>query len=79
MEAIVRNASRFEKLARDILDITKTESNSLTLDKERFSLTDKIKDAIADIITNRMRKDVSNDNKKYSLNQKEKEEKMIFS
>ncbi|MFL6349080.1 MAG: hypothetical protein ACJ72X_12390 [Nitrososphaeraceae archaeon] len=65
MEAIVRNASRLEKLAR--------------VDKERFSLTDKIKDAIADIITTRMRKDVSNDNKKYSLNQKEKEEKMIFS
>jgi two-component system, OmpR family, sensor histidine kinase VicK len=67
LEAIVRNATRLEKLARDILDITKIESNSLTLDKERFRLTDKIKDAIADIITNRMRKDASNDNKNIKI------------
>jgi hypothetical protein len=37
LEAIVINATRLEKLARDILDITKTESNSLTLDKEAYT------------------------------------------
>jgi signal transduction histidine kinase len=61
LEAIVRNASRLQKLAGDILDITKIESNALTLDKERFNLTDKIRDAIADVVTNQMRKDTSND------------------
>jgi signal transduction histidine kinase len=60
LESVVRNASRLEKLSKDILDITKIESNTLTLDKERFNLTDKIRDAIADVITNQMRKDAGN-------------------
>jgi signal transduction histidine kinase len=46
LEAIVRNASRLQKLAIDILDITRIESNTLTLDKERFSLAENISDAI---------------------------------
>jgi signal transduction histidine kinase len=59
LEAIARNASRLGKIAKGILDITKIESNTLILDKERFSLTEKIRDTIADVITNQMRKDTS--------------------
>jgi two-component system, OmpR family, sensor histidine kinase VicK len=60
LEAIVRNASRLQKLAIDILDITRIESNTLTLDKERFSLAENISDAIEDVTTNQMRKDAGN-------------------
>ncbi|HYY49438.1 MAG TPA: ATP-binding protein, partial [Nitrososphaeraceae archaeon] len=45
------------------LDITKIENNALTLNKERFSLTEKIREAVADTITNQIRKDASNNNK----------------
>jgi signal transduction histidine kinase len=67
LEAIIRNASRLGKLANGILDITKIESNTLTLDKQRFSVTEKIRDAIADVITNQMRKDASK-NKNIKIN-----------
>jgi signal transduction histidine kinase len=49
LEAIDRNASRLQKLAKDILDITKIESNTLRLDKERFSLTKQIRGVIEDV------------------------------
>lgn len=67
LEAIVRNVTRLNMLQKDILDITKIESNTLILNKERFSLTEKIREAIADIITNQMRKDVSYDNKNIKI------------
>jgi signal transduction histidine kinase len=67
LEAIIRNASRLQKLAKGILDITKIESNTLILDKQRFSLTKKIRDAIADVITNQMRKYASK-NKNIKIN-----------
>jgi signal transduction histidine kinase len=72
LEAIIRNASRLGKLAKGILDITKIESNTLILDKQRFSLTEKIRDAIADVITNQMRKDASK-NKNIKINFESKE------
>jgi signal transduction histidine kinase len=57
LEAIRRNATRLDRLQKDILDISKIESNTLTLNKERFSLTEKIRNAIADVIANEMKKD----------------------
>ena len=63
LDAIIRNVTRLDKLQKDILDITKIESNALTLNKERFSLNEKIREAVADTITNQIRKDVSNINK----------------
>ncbi|MFL6460176.1 MAG: ATP-binding protein [Nitrososphaeraceae archaeon] len=55
--AIVRNVTRLDRLEKQILDITKIESNTLTLGKERFNLTEKIRDTVADFIANEMRRD----------------------
>ncbi|MFL6319842.1 MAG: ATP-binding protein [Nitrososphaeraceae archaeon] len=57
LEAIFRNATRLDRLEKQILDITKIESNTLTLGKERFNLTEKIRDTVADFIANEMRRD----------------------
>jgi len=73
LEAIARNASRLQKLAKDILDITKIESNTLRLNKERFSLTDKIRGAIEDVVASQMRKDASSDNKNIKIKFESKE------
>jgi signal transduction histidine kinase len=70
LEAIDRNANRLQKLAKDILDITKIESNTLRLDKERFSLTEMIRGVIEDVAT---RKDASIDNKNIKIRFEPKE------
>jgi two-component system, OmpR family, sensor histidine kinase VicK len=59
LEAIVRNAKRLQRLTDDILDVTKIESKSLNLNKERFNLND--------VILN-VTKDLSNHNEKTSGN-----------
>ena len=41
---IIRNAKRLERLASDILDVTKIESQSLKLNKEQFNLKDILSD-----------------------------------
>jgi two-component system sensor histidine kinase VicK len=46
---IIRNAKRLERLASDILDVSKIESQSLKLNKERFNLNDVLYDTIQDI------------------------------
>jgi two-component system sensor histidine kinase VicK len=48
LDVIIRNAKRLQRLAEDILDITRIESKSLDLKKEIFNLTQTIFDAIAD-------------------------------
>src|ERR1041385_7994738 len=48
----MRNATRLQRLADDILDVTKIESKSLNLKKEFFNLNDVITNNIDDIITN---------------------------
>lgn len=45
---ISRNAKKLKKLSDDILDITKIESNTLSLNKEQFSLDTLILDIIKD-------------------------------
>ena len=47
--------------------ITKIESNTLTLDKERFNLTEKIQDMVADVIVNEMRRDTGYDRKNIKI------------
>ena len=49
LEMIRRNAPRLKRLAEDILDVTKIETQSLILDKERLNLNDIIVGAIKDI------------------------------
>jgi signal transduction histidine kinase len=46
---IIRNAKRLERLASDILDVSKIESQSLKLKKERFNLNNVLYDIIQDI------------------------------
>jgi two-component system sensor histidine kinase VicK len=49
LDVIVRNAKRLLRLTDAILDVTKIESQSLTLKKEQFDLNDVIINAVDDI------------------------------
>ena len=49
LDAIVRNANRLQRLTENILDVTRIESDSLELNKERFSLNENIRNAINDM------------------------------
>ena len=49
VSSIIRNAKRLKRLASDILDITKIESQSLKLNKEKFNIKDVIASSISDI------------------------------
>jgi signal transduction histidine kinase len=49
LDAIVRNAKRLQQLTENILDVTKIESHSFQLKKERFNLNEKIGDVINDV------------------------------
>ena len=48
LDTIVRNAKRLQQLTENILDVTKIESNSLQLNKERFSLHEMVLNVMAD-------------------------------
>jgi two-component system, OmpR family, sensor histidine kinase VicK len=48
LDAIVRNAKRLQRLTNEILDVSKIESHSLNLKKERFNLSDMIYNALQD-------------------------------
>ncbi len=49
VSSIIRNAKRLKRLASDILDITKIESQSLKLNKEKFNIKGVIASSISDI------------------------------
>ncbi len=53
VDVIIRNAKRLKLLAENILDVTKIDSRSLKLNKEKFNLNDIITNALDDIILNR--------------------------
>jgi two-component system sensor histidine kinase VicK len=48
LEIILRNANRLNQLTEDILDVTRIESHTLKLRKEKLNLDDVIVDAVAD-------------------------------
>jgi signal transduction histidine kinase len=48
IEAIARNASRLQRLTNDILDVTRIETQSLKLNKERVNLNELVSDIIED-------------------------------
>jgi nitrogen-specific signal transduction histidine kinase/MFS family permease len=48
LDVIIRNAKRLQRLAEDILDATRIESQSLKLNKERFDLNELISNAVQD-------------------------------
>jgi signal transduction histidine kinase len=49
IELLVRNARRLERLATDILEVSRIESNSLRLNKEQFDMNVKIRNIIEDV------------------------------
>ena len=48
LDVIVRSAKRLQRLAEDILDVTRIESHNLMLRKEKFNLNEIISNAISD-------------------------------
>jgi signal transduction histidine kinase len=48
LDVIIRNAKKLGRLSQDILDITKIESQSLLLKKEKFNLNEMILNVVAD-------------------------------
>jgi signal transduction histidine kinase len=57
IQRIKRNAARLQRLTNDILDVTRIESQTLKLNKERFNLNQLISDILEDY-----RNQISNDN-----------------
>lgn len=49
IQSIIRNAKRLDRLASDILDVTKIESKSLKLNRELFDLHDILTTAVQDV------------------------------
>ncbi|MCD6038507.1 MAG: histidine kinase, partial [Nitrososphaeraceae archaeon] len=49
LDIITRNAKRLQRLTEDILDVTKIESQSLKLNKEKFDINKKILNVIKDV------------------------------
>lgn len=49
LDLLVRNAKRLEYLAQSILEVSRIESNSFNLNKEKFDIGEKIRNLIADV------------------------------
>ncbi|MFL6319704.1 MAG: sensor histidine kinase, partial [Nitrososphaeraceae archaeon] len=49
VDTISRNAKRLQQLTENILDVTKIESRTLKLNKEKFNINEKIRNVIDDI------------------------------
>jgi len=79
LEAIFRNANRLERLAKDILDVTRIESHRLILHKGLFDLNETIKDVVDDI-TNQimMTRNTRNNSISNSNNNNNKDIKIFF-
>jgi signal transduction histidine kinase len=48
LDVVIRNAKRLQRLSEDILDVTRIESKTLILNKEKFNLNDILSNAIQD-------------------------------
>ncbi|HYZ95102.1 MAG TPA: HAMP domain-containing sensor histidine kinase, partial [Nitrososphaeraceae archaeon] len=60
LDVIIRNAKRLKRLADDLLEVTKIESNSIKLDKEKFNLNDFINDVLTDYSNKILKEDFNN-------------------
>jgi two-component system sensor histidine kinase VicK len=63
LEVINRNGKRLHRLTEDILDVTRIESHSLYVKKEKFNLNDVITNAIDDMMGNKVLLQAVNSNK----------------
>jgi signal transduction histidine kinase len=64
LDVILRNARRLQQLTEDILDVTKIESRTLELHKERFNLKDILSNLIQDYRSQIEKKDNNKQNLK---------------
>jgi signal transduction histidine kinase len=78
LEAIFRNANRLERLAKDILDVTRIESHRLKLHKGLFDLNETIKDVVDDITNQIMMTRNTRNNSISNSNNNNKDIKIIF-
>ncbi len=60
LDVIIRNAKRLKRLADDLLEITKIESNSIKLDKEKFNLNAFVNDVLIDYSDKILKEDFNN-------------------
>jgi signal transduction histidine kinase len=51
LDVIIRNAKRLKRLADDLLEVTKIESDLIKLDKEKFNLNDFLNETLFDYAT----------------------------
>lgn len=49
LEIIFRNVKRLQRLSEDILDVTRIESGSLRLNREKFDLNEKVRNMVTDM------------------------------
>jgi signal transduction histidine kinase len=56
IQTIYKNASRLQRLTNDILDVTRIESGTLKLNKEKFNIVDLISDIMEDLKNDIQRK-----------------------
>jgi signal transduction histidine kinase len=57
IQAIYRNASRLQRLTNDILDVTRIESGTLKLNKEKFNMVDLLSGIMKDFRNDIQKKD----------------------
>ena len=67
IQAIYRNAERLQRLTNDILDVTRIESKTLQLHKEKFSLSDLLSNIVQDYKNNNVRLVYNNESNKDSF------------
>jgi signal transduction histidine kinase len=58
LDIIIRNAKRLLRLEQNILDMTKIESKTLKLDKERFNLIEKITNVVNDFSSELLKQNI---------------------
>jgi signal transduction histidine kinase len=79
--AIIRNAKRLQRLADDILDVTRIETNTLKVHKEQHNLNDLILNVLDDIVINTKEEELRGshaDNNRCKLLYKACEEEIII-
>ncbi len=60
LDVIIRNAKRLKRLADDLLEITKIESNSIKLDKKKYNLNAFVNDVLIDYSDKILKEDFNN-------------------
>jgi signal transduction histidine kinase len=75
--AIIRNAKRLQRLADDILDVTRIESNTLKINKEQLNMNDLILNVLDDIVINTKEEELKGDNNRRKLLYKASEEEIV--